>query len=86
MIEINHFPFDWPYVVLSLCAILCVVLAGIALWPRPPERSPPILTADDVRRIIREELKATQKVGCKHFELKDSRGYCGNCGYHHSEH
>ena len=44
------------------------------------------LTEDDMRRIIREELKRSQKVGCKNFQMRDGRGYCRNCGYHRDEH
>jgi hypothetical protein len=44
------------------------------------------LTEADVRRIIREELQRAEKVGCKNFEMRDGRGFCRNCGYHHDEH
>lgn len=27
-----------------------------------------------------------QKVGCKNFKMRDGRGFCKNCGYHHDEH
>ena len=50
---------------------------------RPKEKQ---LTEDDVRRIIREELKRSRKVGCKNFCARDGRGFCRNCGYHYDEH
>jgi hypothetical protein len=30
--------------------------------------------------------KQAQKVGCKNFEMRDGRGFCRNCGFHHDEH
>lgn len=44
------------------------------------------ITEDDVRLIIREELKRAQKVGCRNFQMRDFLGYCRNCGYHRDEH
>lgn len=44
------------------------------------------LTEDDVRRIIREELKRARKVGCSSFLSRDAQGFCRNCGYHRDEH
>lgn len=44
------------------------------------------LTEDDIRRIVREELKLARKVGCSHFQMRDAKGYCRNCGYHRDEH
>jgi hypothetical protein len=43
------------------------------------------LTEDDVRRIIREELKRAVKSGCKNFQMRGGM-FCGNCGFHYDEH
>ena len=30
--------------------------------------------------------RSDRKVGCKNFEIRDGRGFCRNCGFHHDEH
>jgi hypothetical protein len=53
-------------------------------WNGLPDKPWP--SEDDIRRIVREEVLRGRKSGCKNFSMRDGKGYCRNCGFHHDEH